>query len=253
MLRRGWLWFTAGLLLAVLAGAIALFVLQRAVSTVTAPVEEPKAEVVVASRDIPLHTVLAAGDVFLRKVPRDMVPEGALVDPQKAIGNLTTEDIARGEIILERRLLKPDYVGPKAALAMDPKQVIIAFPTLDLLSSAEIVRPGDHVDLMFSFDFSKSSPGAPAGQRTLTVLQDIRVAAVVRDSKGGQAGGAGPLQALLLAVDEQDALVIKYFRDAGAIQDLALRSPAAEGAFDVVPVDGDYLLQRYHLREQRAP
>jgi len=63
-------------------------------------------------------------------------------------------------------------------------------------------------------------------------------------------GAQGVVVAILLAVDPQDALTIKYFRDAGGAPDLALRSPAAEGPFDVVPVDGDYLLGRYHIRWQ---
>jgi len=65
----------------------------------------------------------------------------------------------------------------------------------------------------------------------------------------GENGQPGPVRAYLLALDPQDALTIKHFRDLGAAVDLALRSPAASAEpFTVVPVDGDYVLQRYQIR-----
>lgn len=240
------MWLAAGLLLAVMAGAVAFITMQRTLSAYAKPVEEPKAPVLVAARDIPLQTVIAAGDVRVRQVPPDMIPPDALTDPQGAVGQLTTADIANGEIILRRRLIAPDYVGPKAAFVMDPKQVVVAFPASDLLTSIGIVRPGDHVDLMLTYDFGKNVTGAAPMINTLTVLQDLRIAALITGP--GQGGQPGPPVAILLALDPQDALMLKYLRDAGAAADLALRSPAAKGLFDVVPVDGQYILRKFQVR-----
>ncbi len=269
-LRRGCVWFAVGLILAVAAGFVAITSLQGALEVATKPKEEPKVQVLVATRDIPLHTVLAPSDVALRQVPPATVPEDSLADPKEAVGQMAIVDIAQGEVILRRRLLAPDYVGPKAAFVMDPKKVIVAFPAYDLLGSADIIRPGDRVDIMFTFDFGKTKQDIFTGMNTLTVLQDVQVAAILREAKsevqqtaarattagaGSEAAkpaasAPGAVVAILLAVDPQDALTIKYFRDAGGSPDLALRSPAAKGLFDVVPVDGDYLLGRYHIRWQ---
>ena len=257
--RRGCLWFAAGLLLATMAGVLIFVTVQRVAETPKVVEEPPRVAVVVAALDIPVHTVLRASDVELREVPPELVPEDGLTEVKDAEGQLTTAAIARGEIVLRRRLISPDYVGPRAAYVMDPKQVMIAFPAFDLLSSLGIIRPGDHVDLMFSFDFGKASPDIVTGVNTLTVLQDLRVAAVVYEGGGGPEGKdeggttrpaapSGAPRALLLAVSPQDALLLKYFRDMGAAADFALRSPAAEGQFDVVPVDGDYLLQNLKIR-----
>ena len=256
ILRRGWLWFITGVFLALIAAFIASVSLQKAIKTATKPVEEPRTQALVAARDVPLHTVLSADDVKLQEVPTALMPEDGLTNPSQALGQLTTVDIAKGEIILQRRLIAPDYVGPKAAFAMDPQKVIVAFPAADLLSKAEIVRPGDRVDLMFSLDFGETTPGVETGQNTLTVLQDVQVAAIVGGPQAGEQAAQASTdkngRTILLAVAPQDALTIKYFRDAGAVADLALRSPAAKGLFDVTPVDGNYLLRRYHIQWQAS-
>ncbi len=238
-----------------MAGVLIFMTVQR-VAQAPKKVEEPvRVSIVVATRDIPLHSVLGAADVELREVPPETVPEDGLADLTEATGKLTTADIARGEVVLRRRLIAPDYVGPRAAFVMDPKQVLIAVAATDLLASLGIVRPGDHIDIMLTFDFGKTNPQIATGMNTLFMMQDVRVAAVVYDGASPEgsgdkppSGGAGPARALLLALDPQDALLMKYFRDAGASMDYDLRSPAAEGPFDSVPVDNDYLLQRMKIR-----
>lgn len=246
------MWFAGGLLLAMLAGALAFVGLMQAASARKQTEEAPKVPVVVAARDIPLQTAIAAADVTIREVPPEVVPEGALTDTKDAVGKIVTTPIMRDEILLGQRLLKPDYVGPQAALVMDPKKVLVALPTADLLSQLDIVRAGDRVDLMCTLTPSKVSATLDPLLVTMMLLQDVKVAAVIRDraadpSKPGATGGAP--RAFLLALDPQDALTVKYFRDNGAGLDLALRSPAApEGPFNVLIVDGDYVMQRFKLR-----
>ncbi len=203
----------------------------------------------VAARDIPLRTVIGAGDVVLRDVSPDAVPAGWLTNPQEVIGKLTTSDLARGEVILRQRLLAPDYVGPQAAFVMDPRKILIAFPARDLLSSVDIVRPGDRIDLMFSCNLGKDNPNLASDLNTVTALQDVQVAGIIYGTQSEQQKNAArpAAQAILLAVDPQDALTIKHFCDAGAVADLALRSPAAEGLFETIPVDGEYLMKRYQI------
>lgn len=243
-----------------MAGAL-IFVTILRVTQAPTEVEEPaRVPAVMAVRDIPLHTVIGPADLEVRDIPPEMVPEGAYADPDSILGMLTTADIAQGEAVLQRRLIEPDYVGPKAAFVMDPSKILVAIPTHDLMSSIGIVRPGDHIDIMYTFDFERAKPDIETGMNTFTLLQDQVVAAVVYGGGGGEqpeglldappSGGNGTPQAILLAVAPQDALMLKYFRDAGASQDLALRSPAAQGQYDVVPIDGEYLLQRLNIRWQ---
>jgi len=244
------LWFAGGLLLAVLAGVIAFITLLQTSRAPQTADTTPKVQVLVAARELPLQTVLAAGDVTPREVAPEMVPQDALTDPQEAVGLMTTVAIARDEVILQRRLIKPDYVGPRIAFVMDPKQVIVALPTTDLMCSIDIIRPGDHIDLMFSINPNQLIPDSGEVVKTLTVLHDVRVADVVRVATGSDASeNSGAPRALLLTLDPQDALNLKFFRDIGGSFDLALRSPAAApGPFNVVVVDSDYIMQRFGLR-----
>ncbi len=241
-----------------MAGAL-VFVTVLRMSQPPEESEEPAhIPAVVAARDIPLHTVIGPDDLEVRDVPPEMVPEGSYADPISIVGMLTTADIARGEIVLQRRLIEPDYVGPRAAFVMDPSRILVAIPTFDLLSSTGIIRPGDHIDILYTFDFEKAKPDIWTGMNTFTLLQDQVVAAVVY-GEGAQpegsasappSGGQGAPRAILLAVPPQDALLLKYFQDSGAAMDLALRSPAAQGQYEVVPIDGEYLLQRLNIRWQ---
>jgi pilus assembly protein CpaB len=102
---------------------------------------------------------------------------------------------------------------------------------------------------MFSHDFGKDPTLKKAtGMNTVTVLQNVRVAGIIYESKDAKTGSHGPAAAVLLAMDPQDALVLKYLRDSGASQDLALRSPAATENFETAPVNGEYMLQRYQIQ-----
>lgn len=272
MNRRGCLWFAAGLVLALMAGALIYITMQRAVEAPELVEEPPRVQVLVAAHDIPMHTVLTEADLAVREMAPENVPPNAMTqlvpdaegktDLQRATGKMTTVDMVAGEVILQQRLIAPDYVGPNVALVMDPDQVVVAFPAADLLSSIGILKPGDRVDINFSFDFSKARPDIFTGMNTFTALQDVPVAAVVYanadTSKGAGLEGAsssgqfvkqGEPTAILLTMSRQDALLVKYFRDQGCAQDLVLRSPMAEGqVFDVQPIDGDYVLQRLKIR-----
>jgi hypothetical protein len=55
------------------------------------------------------------------------------------------------------------------------------------------------------------------------------------------------VQSLMLALDPQDALVLKHLKDLGAIFDFVLRSPTSTEFFELAPVTSDYLLDKYEL------
>ncbi len=240
----------AGLIVALLAGLMAFIFLQRAALAPQAAQTVARVPALFATKDIPVHTPLTAADVEVRQVPAELLAQDTLAAPEDAVGMLSTTGIAAGEAILSRRLIAPDYVGPRVALSMAPDQVAIAFGAEDLLSTLDVYQAGDHVDIMVSLDPDKGGSGPEAPLQTLTALQDVRVAAVMRNSAAE--GKQGSVRAILLAVDPQDALMLKHFRDAGAVADLALRSPAAEGEFDVNPVDTDYLSSRYDIVSWRG-
>ena len=56
---------------------------------------------------------------------------------------------------------------------------------------------------------------------------------------------------ILLALDPQDALVLKHLKDSGAIVDIVLRSPTSRQLFELEPVMPEYLVDRYKLEFER--
>jgi pilus assembly protein CpaB len=259
---RGFVWLVAGLVVAALAGVVAFITLSTA-----APREggqqlpsPPSVSAVVAARRVTVRSLLTAEDLELKRMPVDAIPETALREIENAVGKVTLVDLFPGEIILNHQLVAPDIVAAdgRTAVLINEDQVLMAFPPTDLMSRINILKPGDHVDLLFSMDLPPGSitGGSPGGvqaegeseeQATFALLQNVVIAQITRQGDDG-----GPT-ALLLTVDPQDALILKYVKDAGGTLDILLRAPGVEGEFETFPVDLDYLIKRYRTTEEAAP
>jgi len=284
---RGCVWLAAGLIVALLAGFAAYVTLNRA-ATVRGggAAAGPQVSVVVAARAVAVRTQLSAQDVQLKQLPVELVPQGALREVGQAEGRITLVDLYPGEILLEQRLVNPNTItaNGRYALVMAADQVLMAFPAEDLMSRVGVLKPGDHVDLLFSLNFpvnrSVAALGAEGGgggageeeQATFNLLQNVTIAAIVaqRPAATTRTVGLGtaatptpqpgataqpvapqtPPEALLLTVSPQDALLLKYALDAGGKVDIVLRAPGAEQPFTVEPVDVDYLINKYRIPTQ---
>ncbi|MEA3377943.1 MAG: Flp pilus assembly protein CpaB [Chloroflexota bacterium] len=248
---RGFLWLAAGLVVAALAGVVAFMTLsgaapQEAEQAVGAP---PQVSVVVAAQQIGVRSLLTAEDLEMREIPVDAIPDSAVRQMDDAVGKLTLADIYPGEVILEQRLVDPNVVAAngRTAVVINDDQVLMAFPAGDLMSNLGVLKPGDHVDLLLSYELPADTitgerPGPIAGTAeegteltTFTLLQNLELTQIMRGEEGGTT-------AYLLAVSPQDALLLKYIKDVGPVRDLVLRAPGVEVDFRTDPVDLDYLI-----------
>jgi len=264
---RGFLWLVAGLVVAALAGGAAFLAITRATADRAANQEllVPQERVVVAVHRLETHGVLTADIVEVREIPADTVPEGAVSDIDRVLGKVSLVELFAGEIILEQRLLDPNVTAPsgRMALVMADDEVLMAFPAGDLLTQVDVLKPGDRVDFLFTYELpvDRETGFLPVTARddvvigpqpeeeelepvTFDLLQNVSIAAIVRavDDEGEETGSP---RALLLVVNPQDALVLKYMKDVGATVDLVLRAPGAEGEFAVEPVDLEYIINGY--------
>jgi pilus assembly protein CpaB len=253
---------TAGLVVAVLAGAVAFITIQ---SIQRGEVVDggigggTRVWVVVAASAIDVRSVLTADNVEERQLPVNAVPEGAIRDIEEAIGKVTLVDLYPGEVILAQRIVDPNVVtgDGRLALVVAEDQVLMAIAPADLMSRINILKPGDQVDVLISLDFPAAQGVAPqpaegegaqgggtqGGQReeqvTFHLLQNLTIAQIV--------GEEGSPAALLLTLEPQDALILKYALDAGGVQDIVLRAPGVDEPFDTEPVDVEYLINRYQI------
>jgi len=275
---RGFLWLIAGLVVAGLATIVAYITLSDAAAKSVGEVAaKPEVQVVVAARPVAMRSTLMEADLQAITLAVDAVPEGAIGDPAEAEGQITLVDLSAGEVILARRLLDPNVVtgDGRLALFVSEEEVLMAFPATDLMSRVEVLKPGDRVDILISLEFPTgrevevaTSPGETETTRTagstgeelatFVVLENVGIAALTGwqpSTATGEGGGvlpsgateARPPTAILFALSPQDALVLKYVKDAGGVQDIVLRAPGAEGPFDTEPVDVDYVLNRFQI------
>ena len=273
---RGCLWLTAGLIVAILAAFVSYITISRAAARGAGQQQQagPKVSVVVAARPVPVRAALGAQDLQLKELPVEAVPEGALRELKQAEGKITLVDLYQGEVLLSQRLLAPNVVSGdgRLALILAEDEVLMAIPAQDLMSKIGVLKPGDHVDLLFSFDFPLShnpvaqTQGTAAGGEdtekvTFNLLQNVTIAGIVGgpqrraaqgiggavEGAGAQAESTGPVQAILITISPQDALLLKHMRDAGGVPDLVLRAPRAEQPFTTEPVDVDYVIERFKI------
>ncbi len=261
---RGCLWLTAGLIVALVAGFVAYVALNRATTQVVEEAPETRqVSVVVAAQAVPVRAQLTEADLRVVEMAAASVPAGAVGSTEDAVGMVTLVDLYPDEVILAQRLVDPDITAEdgRRALILSDEQVLMALPSQDLLTSVKMLRPGDHIDILFSLDMPAAPTvgGVPAAtdttgyyyaeaeeeQATFSALENVVVAGITLTSN--DPAEPGDPTAVLVAVSAQDALTLKYLVDAGGILDFVLRAPGVEDLFDPDPVDIDYVMNRYRI------
>jgi len=216
--------------------------------------------------------------------------EALLGGVEGAVGKIAERTISAGEVLVSGVLASYTpgsgekvaftTLGSKAVVAQED-QVLFAIPPLDLMST-RFLEVGNHVDVLVSLvqesegavpqsqadeeeGTGEQVGGSPEQLITAYTIQDAEIAAIkyaaIQASQsgaqlpgGGQGSGAQPSsgvrQALLVALDPQDALILKHLMDRGAMLDVALRAPTSDQLFDTQPVDEEYLYDRYRLPHQ---
>jgi len=250
--RSGCIWIAAGLAIALLAGLLAFSVIRRSSRATPPEPRTPTVQVVVASRAMEIRQIIEAGDVELRTAPADVVPETALRQINEAMGLLTIIPLSPGEMLLSSHVISPTVKGAHIGWTMDQDKVAMAFPADDLMSRNYLLKPGDHVDILFSIGV-EAQDKASGGLVTFNALQNLEIAGIVKSSADavqkaeGGTRDTGPA-AIIFALDPQDALVLKHLHDRGGTVDIVLRAPEATERFETEPVNINYLLDKYQIR-----
>lgn len=238
--------------------------------------ETIKTDIVVVTRDLFLGDTLNESDLRLITVPVEAAPRNALKDPAAAVGKIIKTDLIQGEMLLSHNLADPTNNNQDLSFILSEDHVLLAFPATDLMSSESMVQRGDIIDIFATFtqeiENVGEQPTTDTGEqpepqtRTFTVdsMQKVSVTAmvleIIEDEGGtstdllpGQTGSETIVKpktrarAYLLALDPQDALILKHLKDTDAIFDIVLRAPTSEVQFDLTPVTEDYIIEYYGL------
>ena len=231
-----------------------------------------KTTVVVVTRDLFLGDLITGTDLKLVDVPVEVAPRDAITVLDQAVGKIIKTDLVQGEMVLSHNLADPTNNNKDLSFILSEDHVLMAFPADDLMSRESMVQRGDVVDIFATFQEkvktvgeTTTTTGEPVEpeMRTFTVdtMQKVSVTAMVLEVIE-QEGNAAPLQgeaaeaapppetrikAYLLALNPQDALILKHLKDTEAIFDIVLRAPTSIAQFGLTPVTEEYIIEYYGL------
>ncbi len=232
-----------------------------------------KTSVVVLTRDLFLGDKITGTDLKLVDVPVEVAPRDAITALDQAVGKIIKTDLVQGEMVLSHNLANPTNNIRDLGFILSEDHVLMAFPADDLMSRESMIQRGDVVDIFATFqekvktvgETATTTTGEPAEpeMRTFTVdtMQKVSVTAMVLEAIGqdeqaaplaGENGEAAPapatrIRAYLLALNPQDALILKHLKDTNAAFDIVLRAPTSIAQFGLTPVTEEYIIEYYGL------
>lgn len=260
-----------GLLLIVIGVVASILLINRMNANARLAQEQSqivKSSVVVMTHDMSLGDLLKAEDLTIAQMPIDLIPRDAITSVDAAVGKFIKSDVVQGEMLLQHHVADPTNVNHDLAFILSKEHVLMAFPAIDLMSRENVIKRGDVIDILATFEETVKNIGATTTstttttgaeeqpvKRTFTVnaFQKISVTALVLDvvtqqgEGGAEAKTTTTISSYLLALNPQDALVLKHLKDIGAVFDIALRAPTSTVQFDLTPVTEEYIVELYGL------
>lgn len=266
--RTGFMLMGAGVVLALLAGVFVLVTMGEAEALREA---QPKHWVVVAAVDIPDRSVIDPEQVMIIRVPENAVPPGAsffLPEPgapddvvdggkeaalKKVIKQFTPTRIFKSEVINLQRLGQ-EAAKTSPSFEIPSGKIWYHFPASQnqLITSLDLVRPGDFIDIYYTTMEGPSGPTQPPGSAledlrrlyTRRILQNLKVLNVGVFPRGTTTPATG--RVITLEVTPDEALLLKWLKDAANItgtMEWIVRSPRDTQPLPPVTVNFDRVSQ----------
>ncbi len=232
--RRARIILILGVLLAIGTGAGTFFYASSS-QQAAAPPPPPTKDVVVAARDLPARTQLAAADVKVVKIEASVAPAAAIADPKLVVGKVLTSPVSVNEPLLDSKFAtagRAFTVFPPGEEVQpgSPAYRVMTIVVPDNSAVGGVLEKGDVVDIMYVFSFDPAQKlRSPAPGTTAAPYAADTVAKIV----------LGPVQILArqatvytIRVDAALAEQIAYVQAAGGGLQLLLRAPTDARAVD---------------------
>ncbi len=152
----------------------------NATPTVEAATAEPKGpRVLVATRKLPIGTIITADALQFKLWPEEMVQDAYFVEGQadmnQLLGTVARFPITAGQPVTQGALVKPGDRGFLAA-ALGPGMRAVTIPVSAKTGVAGFIFPGDRVDLLLTQKIA-GEEGEEGFNATETVLRNLRILA----------------------------------------------------------------------------
>ncbi len=281
-----------GILLALGTAAIAYVLLGRgpaAPPPEATPTPETMVPVVIALQNIPAYTDIPAEALGTGEIAQSKLTTHLQV-PEAVVGRKANRSILQGSFVMAEWIIDPETVaqeGKDASLYITPdregrSRVAMVFETSLAHGVAGAIQNGDFIDLLISYRFIDKEEElepveegeAPEEPTEILVaqllLQDIEVYRVgawliptptpvpEEEAPPEEVEEEVPTQpirsnTLTLLLTQQDALVVKFARESGAVIDLVLRGRDDHTLVRTETVTMDYVTTRFEITIPTEP
>jgi len=182
--------------------------------------------VVVADVDIPFGSTIRPDQVVLSAWPKDRYPKDVLSDVKASVGRVARREFARGEPIVESKLLTTSKNVGMLSLRIPQGMRAFTVRVNEAVGVGGFLMPDARVDVLLTTE----SSGQRATRMSKIILEDIRVLAVgqtidQKDSKPVSVGtvtlSVTPEDAEKLALASNDGkihLVLRNFADSEKVK-----------------------------------
>lgn len=156
MRKSGRLFIVIGVVLALIAGLLAVSAMKGGNKGATATnAEVKKVAVLQATHDIQANTVLRTDDIQVAQVEAASAPKNAPTAPNQVVGLATNGQLVKGQAILAQNLTTPGLTN----LVSNGKRAI-ALPVDRVSALGGLIRADDYVDIVFAsrVDLSRILP-----------------------------------------------------------------------------------------------
>ena len=188
-------------------------------SNAVAPKQEKTLRMVVATRDMPIGTLLKKGDLKLVNYPEKDVPKGAVFQLANAENRVLMVPLNTNEPVLRGKLSDMTTVEGVSS-TIDRGKRAVSVQVTDVSGVAGLIQPGSHVDVLFT------RPGSMAEATTSTILQNLRVISTGRTVAVGQTVDprAPKSPTVTLEMTPEETQKLELAKSEGKIS-LSLRNP----------------------------
>jgi pilus assembly protein CpaB len=228
-----------------LVGAISLFLYMQRFEAETSG--GPKVPVLIATRDIPIGVPLQRGMLGMRAIPQAYLEQRHILvsDTETVVGARMSMAVRANEAILWSDLASMQSDRRDLSGLIEPGMRAMVFNARGSMGGlfGGLLRPGDRVDILHT------PSRAGSGAVTITLLQNVVVLAVGRDTGGAdpsiQAGG----RAVTVSVTPEQAQLIVHAEAEGPL-DVVLRNPEDIVVLKDLPEVGDADVREPARRER---
>ena len=247
--RRGKFVIIVGVVLAVVAGGAAFYLIQQAQQT-AGQGEAQLVDVVVAAQVIPARTPIQPGAVEVKKVPLDDSTQvGIVTDPKQLTGKVLAITVSKGQPIYSNMLATSvgssniSILGPEETVAPDSeawRAISITIP--DERAVAGLLTPGQSIDIFITATMPVPADAQPPGVYYSDMVTKITYQDVVIL---GRAGTQYIIKASLAVAEE-----INHLLATGTVQFSAALRPDQDVRYVDVSKLGETtnrILQKYGL------